>query len=109
MGRVYQSWVNITGPWLKETRCFALVTILNNHRLLPASSAHPYTLAKRLGAEELEEWHRDGRRQRQVGPSAKWLRVKTGYPKFNLGKWKYELKTAVPWWFSFDPQPNVSG
>ena len=36
-----------------------------------------------------------------------WLWVKNGYPKFNLGKWTYELKSAVPW-FSFDPQPCVS-
>ena len=26
-------------------------------------------------------------------------------PKFNPGKWKYELKSAV-WLFHFDPQPN---
>ena len=25
-----------------------------------------------------------------------WLRVKNGYPKFNPGKWTYELKSAAP-------------
>ena len=27
----------------------------------------------------------------------------------NPGKWKYRLKSAVHWWFSFDPYPFETG
>ena len=35
-----------------------------------------------------------------------WLWVRNRYPKWNPGKWKRELKPAVPEWFNFDPYPN---
>ena len=39
--------------------------------------------------------------------TAIWLWVKNRYPKWNFGKWKHGLKSAVPWWFNIDPQPYV--
>ena len=33
---------------------------------------------------------------------------KNEFPKFNPGKWKYEIKYAVPWLFDFDPQPYAA-
>ena len=45
--------------------------------------------------------------QKQDRP--KWLRLSTNrYPKWG-GKRKHGLKSAVPWWLNFNPQPlNVS-
>ena len=43
----------------------------------------------------------------QRRPLFKWPWVKNRYHKWNPVKWKEGLKPAVPWWFNFDPYPNV--
>ena len=49
---------------------------------------------------------REASRSRQIWVHSKWLWVKERYSKWSTGKWNQGLKPAVPWWFSFDLQPN---
>ena len=69
--------------------------------------------AENIGAENIgSAWRlevprgalRSLRSKRQKPEKEAWV---PGYPKWNPGKWKHGLKSAVPWWFNFDPYPNT--
>ena len=78
-------------------------------RALCGASKEPVTSSNREALKRAWEYTnaRQNWRTRGSGKTGKWQWVKNRYPKWNPGKWKHGLKSAVPWWFNFDPCPHV--
>ena len=66
-------------------------TLDKSNRTLPTLFRDP-SLPKNCQSPE-EKTTSGFQRERGAKRMSTWLRVKNGYPKFNLGKWEYELKS----------------